>query len=242
MGEPRVIYGEDLAWIHNTGFSGYALGAAPGLLALLRRNGVKHGLVVDLGCGSGRWAAELNRNAYDVVGIDRSNALLKIARRTAPAARFVAGSLWVAPLPECDAVTSIGECMNYDAGRRSPARLFARVRGALRPGGVFIFDAAGPSRAPVDGPQRTWSEGEGWAVMLETRAEKRGRVLTRRIISYRKNGGAFRRSEELHRLRLFAPEDLLTALRDNGFRAECVGRFGKFQLPPGIRGFVAIRT
>ena len=30
-------YGDDLAYIHDAGFSGYVLGAAPGLLTLLKQ-------------------------------------------------------------------------------------------------------------------------------------------------------------------------------------------------------------
>ena len=52
-------YGEDLAYIHDVGFGDFALGAAPGMLEILRRSGIRGALVVDLGCGSGLWAREL---------------------------------------------------------------------------------------------------------------------------------------------------------------------------------------
>ena len=68
-------YREDLAYVHDAGFRDYALNAAPGLLRMLRKNGVTEGLVVDLGCGSGRWAAELNRAGYRVLGVDQSAAM-----------------------------------------------------------------------------------------------------------------------------------------------------------------------
>jgi SAM-dependent methyltransferase len=65
-------YREDLAYIHDAGFKDYALNAAPRLLRILRKNGVIDGLVVDLGCGSGRWAAELNRTGYQVLVVEVS--------------------------------------------------------------------------------------------------------------------------------------------------------------------------
>ena len=104
-----ALYAEDVAYIHDAGHSAYALGAAPGLLRILKRHGVHHGVVTDLGCGSGRWAAELNRAGFQVFGIDQSAALLKIARRWAPGSRFANESLWKAAVPLSDAVTSIGE-------------------------------------------------------------------------------------------------------------------------------------
>jgi methylase of polypeptide subunit release factors len=48
-----VWYKEDLAFIHDVGFSDYALKSAPGLLDILAQNQIRDGLVVDLGCGSG---------------------------------------------------------------------------------------------------------------------------------------------------------------------------------------------
>ncbi|MBM3774653.1 MAG: methyltransferase domain-containing protein [Acidobacteria bacterium] len=65
-------YGDDLAYIHDAGFSRFAIEAAPELLKLLRRGGVRGGLVVDLGCGSGRWARALSRAGYRVLGVDQS--------------------------------------------------------------------------------------------------------------------------------------------------------------------------
>jgi SAM-dependent methyltransferase len=237
-----MLYGKDLAFIHDRGHSGYAVGAAPGLLRLLARQGITGGLVVDLGCGSGRWARELHRAGYDVLGIDRSRGLLALAKRNAPRSRFHAASLWTAELPACDAVTSIGECLNYDAGaaHRLPA-LFRKIRTALRPGGMFVFDMAEPGRLPAEGVRRGWSEGPGWAVMVETAGDPESRTLTRRIVSFRRTGRLYRRSRELHRLRLYSREEVFPQLADAGFDARAVDRFGRFRLPPGICGFVAIR-
>src|SRR5277367_5975285 len=106
-------YGPDLAYIHDAGFTDYARNAAPGLLGMLRRNKVTGGLVVDLGCGSGRWARRLNDEGYRVLGVDQSSAMIRMARRFARQSKFKVASLLDVRLPACDAVTSIGECLNY---------------------------------------------------------------------------------------------------------------------------------
>jgi hypothetical protein len=59
-------YQQDLAYIHDAGYSNFALGAAPGLLRILKSRGITHGLVIDPGCSSGRWAREPNRAGYFV--------------------------------------------------------------------------------------------------------------------------------------------------------------------------------
>src|SRR5262245_5094280 len=106
-------YQEDLSYIHDVGFNFHARGAAKGLLQIFRRHGITQGLVVDLGCGSGIWAAELIRAGHDVLGVDQSEAMIRLARTKAPRARFVPGSFLDVPLPQCHAVTSLGECLCY---------------------------------------------------------------------------------------------------------------------------------
>ena len=53
------FYREDLAYIHDVGHADFALRSAPGILEILRESGLRDGLVVDLGCGSGLWARKL---------------------------------------------------------------------------------------------------------------------------------------------------------------------------------------
>ena len=200
-------------------------------------------LVIDLGCGSGRWARELNRAGYRVLGVDRSAALLSLARRIAPQSRFLAGSLWQVPLPACQAVTSIGECLNYVSGhpasRHHPAELFARIFAALRPGGVFLFDVAEPSRIPQGGIRTHFTEGRGWAILMEAEGDPQSNTLTRRIVCFRKIGNRYRRSREVHRLHLYRAADLLDALAGAGFQAEPLSGYGRFPFPEGIAGFLA---
>ncbi len=236
-------YGDDLAYIHDAAFSDYGQKAAPGLLRILRRSGINGGLVIDLGCGSGRWARELNRNGYAALGVDQSRAFIRLALKNAPQSRFTCTSLLRVKLPECDAVTSIGECFNYCFDRKSGkpelARLFARVYSALRPGGVFLFDVAEPSRIHEGKPQRTGSQGADWAVLVETSGDKQRNVLTRRIISFRKIGSRYRRAEEIHRLRLYQATEIVAILNRVGFHVERLTSYGRFRLPVGITAFVA---
>lgn len=192
----------DLAYVHDVGFGDFAREATPGLLAVLRSAGITQGLVVDLGCGSGIWASALIRRGYDVLGIDVSKAMIHLARRRAPAARFVQASLLVADLPSCDAVTSIGECLNYTFDQRNTRRelrkLFRRVYDALRPGGVFVFDIAEPGQTP----RRSHFVGKDWAILFE--AEPRSDFLIRRMTIFRRLGKLYRRSQETHQMRLYA--------------------------------------
>jgi SAM-dependent methyltransferase len=237
-------YQADLAYIHDAGFSDYSLGAAPGLLRILKRNGVRSGHVLDLGCGSGRWACELNRSGYDVLGIDQSRAMIRMARRIAPKSRFKVASLLKTELPQCDAITSIGECLNYcfDRSNSRPGlvRLFQRSYGALRPGGVFICDLATLRRRPEGGAREHRSSGRGWKITARTTV--RGtRIIHREIVAFRKVGGAYRRSHETHVLRLYSASEIALDLKRCGFRVRVVQSFGGFRFPRGIEGLIAVK-
>ncbi len=235
-------YGTDLAYIHHAGFSGFVRDAAPGLLKILRAHGIRGGLVIDLGCGGGSWARELSGRGYDVLGIDISPAMIRLARQTAPRARFVAGSVLKVALQTCHAVTALGEVLNYtfdrDDSRRELARFFRRVHEALRPGGIFVFDVAGPERERGRAPRR-WIAGDDWAILLEV--SRQGHLLTRRITTFRQIGKTYRRSQEVHRLRLYRPSEILTELRRANFAARSIRGYGGMEFDRGLTGFVAQR-
>lgn len=237
-----AAYDRDLAYIHDTGFTGFVRKAAPGLLRLLRQNRIPGGMVVDAGCGSGVWARELSERGYDALGIDVSAHMIQLARRQAPAAKFRVGSFLSAPLPPCDAVTSVGECVNYAfdraSGRRALDGFFHRVYEALRPGGVFVFDIVEPGVA--DGaPQRRFLEGPDWAILLEVREDRRRKTLTRRIVTFRRMGKLYRRSEETHLLHLYSGSEVLEGLSRAGFAARLLGGYGRFRFAAAHAGFLA---
>lgn len=234
-------YGKTLAYIHDTGFGDFARNSSPGLLEMLRRNGISNGRVVDLGCGSGVWAQELARAGYDILGIDISPAMIEIARRRVPSAEFRVGSLLKEKLPRCNAVTSLGECLNYlfDASNNvgQLRKLFHRIYDALGPGGLFIFDLAEPGRGK--GPRQKHLEGKDWAVLVEVDEDEKTNRLTRRIVSFRRQGELYRRDEEVHRLQLYKRADVVNELRDVGFRVRTLKAYGEQKMIQGCVAFLA---
>ncbi len=121
------------------------------------------------------------------------------------------------------------------------AAIFARVHLALEPGGLFAFDLAGPDRGAPREAQRDWTEGEGWAVLVET--TQTGSLLRRRIISFRDggeaNGGAPRRRTCSAST---PPSGVLEHLRAAGFRARAVVGWAGERERPGHCAFIARRT
>jgi SAM-dependent methyltransferase len=235
------IYREDLALIHHRGFGDQARRQGREILALLRRSGIVTGTVLDLGCGDGTWLAMLTRAGFEAIGIDQSRALLQHARQAAPKARIRTGSIHRAALPQCDAVTAIGEVFNYRADNDPPdplRRLFYRIHSALRPGGVLVFDML------VAGPRMhysVWRNGRTWILCARVTEDASRRTLTRRIITLRQVGRLYRRSEETHVLRVPSSAEVLRQLGGAGFRARSSRRLGGVEMAPRRVVFVAHR-
>ncbi len=236
-------YKDDLAYIHDVGFGDFAKQATPGLLGILRQCGITKGLIVDLGCGSGIWAQELIKAGYEVLGVDISEAMLKIARKRAPQARFIKKSFLKMRLPKCAAVTAIGECFNYlfdkSNNQRALCRFFSQVHEALAPGGVLIFDIVAPGLASGSRPSPRHSLGKDWAILLQVDEDSRKHILTRRMTTFRRVGKLYRRDEEIHRCQLYKGSELAGELRRLGFKVRLLHGYGTFQLYKNRVGFVA---
>jgi len=234
-------YKEDLAFIHDVGFSDYALQSALGILAILEQNKIHKGLVVDLGCGSGLSAQEFTKAHYCVLGIDISESMIDIARRRVPNANFQVGSLFKVEIPPCNAVTSIGECLNYlfdpDSNRQLLTQLFHRIYSALTPGGIFIFDIAEPGQIEQGTTVKGFTEGEDWIVLVDK--EERRETLIRRIITFRKVGEYYRRDDEVHHLCLYKATEIASKLRQIGFQVQIMRSYGKYNLPKAHAVFIA---
>jgi SAM-dependent methyltransferase len=235
-------YRADLAYIHDAGFGHFAEAAAAELRRLLHAQKVTRGRMVELGCGSGIQAERMVRAGYDVTGFDISRDMVDLSRRRVPGAKFECASFLDVEIPPCMAVTAVGEIFNYLFDRRnSLARLksvFRRVREALAPGGLFLFDVATVGRVP-GGRARNFTEGDGWACLYEAEEDYRSKTLTRRIATFRRSGELYRRDDEIHRLRLYERRELLQPLRQLGFRVRTLSGYDKLKFPAGYVGFAA---
>jgi len=238
----RTAYNEDLAYVHDAGHRDFSEEASKMLLPTLRAYGFRQGRVIDLGCGPGHWARRLATKGYEVLGIDISPSMIALARSRVPDAEFRVESLWDAELPECSAVTAIGECLNYIFDKsldlRALRRMFQRIHAALKPGGLFVFDLAGPGRIKGN---RTVScrLGDNWVVLVTHENNARRRCLTRHITVFRKIGRAYRRTDETHVLHLYPPEEVKAQLRRAGFHVQLLRGYGTKPFPPGLTGFLA---
>ncbi len=225
------LYRSDLAYIHDKGFSDLARNVAPELIRLLRGHGVRSGDIVEAGCGSGILARQLTDAGYRVIGIDASPAMIRLARAHAPAARFRVASVASASIPRCDAVIAVGEVISYLPSRRAVERFFAHVHDALPPAGLFLFDFIESAARRTYAPKSR--AGDDWAIVAQADVSGDGRILTRRLTMFRKVDGAYRKSRETHRVRIYPRDDIRAALERAGFACTMRRSFGRHRLMAG---------
>jgi SAM-dependent methyltransferase len=150
-------------------------------LAMLGADG--GGRVLDMACGTGRHSHELARRGFDVVGVDISPDLLKIAEADAEA-ESLAASFVVADLRELDFKEEFDFVLNLNDGaigyfetEEENHRTFEVIAAALRPGGGNLLQLPNVLYAENHLPQVTWIAGEGMVELIDHRWEPRTRYL-----------------------------------------------------------------
>ena len=112
---------------------------------LLLEHGIKDGLVLDLGCGTGSMTEVLADYGYDMIGVDISEDMLEIAMEK----RLESGQDILYLLQDMrefelygtvGAVVSICDSVNYLLEEEDLVDTFKLVNNYLDPGGLFIFD------------------------------------------------------------------------------------------------------
>ncbi len=125
--------------------------------------------LLELACGSGRHALELEKLGYQIVATDYSQDLLAVARRKAAAAgsavEFQLQDMRSLQLdaPPFEAAYCLFDSIGYVQTNAAIRQVLAGVARHLRPGGLFVFEfwhAAAMLRGYEPRRQRSWTHGE----------------------------------------------------------------------------------
>ena len=240
-GEP--YYRQDLALVHHLGFGFHADLVAPGILSLLAPIHDRKGLVVELGCGSGLLTHHLVGAGHRVIATDASPAMLALARNTAPEVeQFQELVLPDDPIPDCDAIVSVGHPFSYLPDEESIDRAFVAAAQALRPGGVIAVDICDLEwgRARRDAPNLGRVSDE-WAIITEFSMPSPARFVRQMAVFLRNQDGSWRRDDERHDNVLIDTSRLPALLAEHHVDATVRASFGAETLPKGLRAVIGHR-
>ena len=112
------------------------------LIKYLADKGVRDGLVLDLGCGSGEILSLLKEHGgFDMIGLDSSEEMLRIARDKEPDALYLCQDMRSFELyGTVNAIVSVCDSINYITEKEELLGLFKLANNYLEAGGYFIFD------------------------------------------------------------------------------------------------------
>ena len=181
---------------------------------VLARHLTRPGLVVDLGCGTGRAVLPLARRGFPCLAVDLSLRMLQILGEKA-SLEGLAISRVRANLVELDAIRSnsadyclcLFSTLGMISGRRNRLRMLAHVRRILKPGGLFVFHVHNLWYNLFDPAGRRWL-----ARHLLTRIVSRQMEVGDRFFDYRGVPNMY--------LHTFTRRELACALRETEFRAK----------------------
>jgi SAM-dependent methyltransferase len=125
-----------------------------------------------------------------------------------------------------DFVTAINDCMNYiPKGKLNAA--FKNVRGALKKGGIFLFDISSKGKIEKKVANTvSVDDREEITYLSFNRPEEDG--VTMEVTLFTKNAdGSYQRLDETHRQYAYTEEEMIAALEQNGFTVlEVEGHLG----------------
>lgn len=103
--------------------------------------GISPSLICDLGCGTGTLTALMQKEGYDMIGIDISPEMLSVAKERSPEILYINQSVTDFELyGTVDAAYGSLDIINYLLEEDELYSHFRLIKNYLNPGGLYIFD------------------------------------------------------------------------------------------------------
>lgn len=185
--------------------------------------------VLDLGCGTGRYAKLLAEQGYEICGVDRSAAMIAIAMSRVPGQRWIVkdiADLVVDDSMRADAAIMMGDILSYHLSNSELLRALRNIRLCLTAGQIFVFDFwYGPAVLTLRPGVRS-AEKDG--VVRIASGELCTSLNLCRVKYKIFNMKQQKHSEETHYLRYFSLPELDLFLQQTGFTSVGFGTLANF--------------
>lgn len=237
-------YREDLSLVHHRGFGFHADACAPGIVGLLEPVRRHEGLVVEIGCGSGRLTTYLVDAGFRVVATDASESMLNLARTHVPGGAEIRRlTLPNDPIPPADAIVGVGHALNCLDDESQVEEAVVAMATSLRPGGIMAIDLCDLEwgAARVNQPPQVWRT-EDWALMTEFSVPESNRYVGIMTTFVRQKDGTWRRDDECHDNVLIETSTVPGLLALHGVEATVSAAFGDEQMPVGLVAVIGRRA
>lgn len=193
------------------------------VISLLREHGIRDGLVLDLGCGTGSLTEILAEEGYDMTGIDLSPDMLQIAmEKRAESGHDILYLLQ--DMREFElygtvrAIVSICDSMNYLLDFEDLVQTLRLANNYLDPEGIFIFDLNTEYKYRELLGQSTIAEDrEESSFIWDNDYDEEERINAYNLSLFiREDGDLYRKYQETHYQRAYSLEEVKRAVEEAG--------------------------
>ena len=186
--------------------------------------------ILELACGTGRHAFELEKYGYQITATDRSPDMLRAARRhaidNASKVVFVPGDMRHLQLPArpYDAVICLFDSIGYLKTDQALSEALAEIWNGLRPNGLFIFEFwHAPAMLSQYSPLRLrrWKTPDSEIIRVsETTLDPKNQLANVDYTVYELKGdGTYSTFREAHTNRYFSVNEMQTLISAANFEA-----------------------
>ena len=223
------------------------------VIALLKEEKIEDGLVLDLGCGTGKMTRLLAAAGYDMIGIDNSEDMLEIARECQYEQECEDGAAGseedvqtqgssilylLQDMREFElygtvrAVISICDSMNYILDEEDLLQVFKLVNNYLDPKGIFIFDMNTRYKyAEMLGETTITENREEGSFIWENYFDEEDDINQYDLTLFiREEGDLYRKFEETHYQRVYDLDAVKRLIKEAGM--EFVAAYDAFTREP----------
>lgn len=188
------------------------------ILDVFKRYNVPKELVLDLGCGTGKFTRMLSKEGYDMIGVDSSVEMLGKAREAQGEDDSILYLLQ--DMREFElygtvrAVVSVCDSINYLLSDEDIVNTFLLVENYLDKDGIFVFDFNTVYKyEEVIGDTTIAENREDHSFIWENIYSSEDRINEYDLTIFSREGELFRRSSETHFQRGYTLDDMKSFLK-----------------------------
>ncbi len=214
------------------------------LETLFARSGRPVRTVLDLACGTGNMTCLLAQRGYELIGVDFSPEMLAVAAEKAAELPGEKPMSLCQPMEELDLYGTVDACVclldsvNHVTVPELLHEVFRRVWLFLEPGGSLIFDIHTPDHLQGLDGEMFLDETEDAFCLWRTEYDADSRICTYAMDIFQREGGLWRREEEIHQEYAYTPEEVEAGLHQAGFVE--IQQYGECRLTPPETGAARI--
>lgn len=170
--------------------------------------------ILDIACGTGRHSTALAEKGYEVMGVDYSEKLLRIARGKSSLPNIQFAQQDVANI-KLDRTFDAAICMWSTFGELPYKEMLRRLKDVLKPNGIFLIDVTHFTTVPTGISHKTYTNTtDGVTIRTEIDESYKGITRIRDIVNV-VNGETFKDHSEMD---VLTESDFVELLAQYGFQ------------------------